>query len=504
MAHMPDRDDLQAEFLSGSIAMNRIFTQVMEAQLGWDSDSGDQRRWMFDRPAMRQPYGTNGPLTSEYDADVVPYHDATELEQVRSLCRELWRENAFARSGHQNRENYIVGYGTTYTVTAKPESGLEDKSLAKAQAVIDEFIERNNWHTRQPEIVTRRDRDGECLLRKFKTDDGLTVRFVEPMSVFTPRDRYQQADIRYGVQFKPDDTETTLAYWVNGEAVEASEIQHRRRGDSLAVRGVPIFWTARRHLIAAVKILRNGSAITELQTAIGMIRKIAKAQASTIRSWAEQSANVKVTSNAPGYGTADSATTLHQRFEPGTIINANESIDYEFPAMGVDPSRYIDSLQAELRATAASVCMSESMFSAKTDDVNRASALVAEGPVTKNFERLQWDEAWWDKKLLGEELDYAVERGVISQSERDGVMITVGPPTLVPRDKLLDAQVRKLNLDAGILSKQTATGEAGYKYDEEQANIEADEDRNGGNVLTVSKLPPVKTDDDDKDEKDEA
>lgn len=474
--------------LTEMAGMYQRINAVLESQLSFDTLIDPRERFMVNGQ-MWQPIGTNGPLVTEDEMDVVPYQNEEELKQVRAMCRWLWRENPFAKAGHMNRENYIVGYGTTYTITAKPGIDLEPSSVSKVQGVVDAFLERNRWQLRQPENVTRRDRDGECLLRMFKTDDGITVRYIESAALYTPTEMFGKKNIKYGVETLDEDdvqdSETVVRYWVNGKPIEADEIQHRRRGDSLAVRGVPIFWTARRHLIAAQKILRNGSAITELQTAIGMIRKFMKAQKSTIQSWAASSANVAVTNNTPGYGTAASGTTLHQQFAPGTIINGNGDTEYEFPAMGVDPSKYIDSLQAELRAAAASVCMSESMFSAKTDDVNRASALVAEGPVTKNFERLQWDEATWDKELLNRELDYAVERGVISQSERDGVTITVGPPTLVPRDRKLDAEVRKLDMDAGLLSIQTATTEAGYSYQEEQANIDAHQERNGGSALTI-------------------
>lgn len=483
-----DESDARASMLTEMAGMYSRINSVLESQLSFDTLIDPRERFMVNGQ-MWQPVGTNGPLITEDEVDVVPYQNEDELKHVRAIGRWLWRENPFAKAGHTNRENYIVGYGTTYTITAKPDVELEPSSITRVQDVVDAFVERNRWHLRQPEIVTRRDRDGECILRKWRTDDGITVRFVESAALFTPTEQAGKANIKYGIETLDDgerqDTETPVAYWINGKPVEAAEIQHRRRGDSLAVRGVPIFWTARRHLVSAQKILRNGSAITELQTAIGMIRKFMKAQKTTIQSWAASSANVAVTNNAPGYGTAVTGTTLHQQFAPGTIINGNGDTEYEFPSMGVDPSKYIDSLQAELRAAAASVCMSESMFSAKTDDVNRASALVAEGPVTKNFERLQYDEAAWDKELLYEELDYAVERGVITQSERDGIKITVGPPTLVPRDRKLDAETRKIDMAAGILSLQTATTEAGYSYQEEQANIDAHQERNGGSALTI-------------------
>ncbi len=479
-----DESDARAMLFEQVAGIYKQFNAVLESQFSYDA-SVDPRERSMQSGFSCQPPGSSGPIIVDDESDIVPYSNEDELKYVRAMGRYLWRENPFAKSGHENRVSYIVGYGTSYSVTEKPDTNLSDKSVAKVQAVVDSFLELNRWPLKQPDIVTRRDRDGECILRLFKTNEGFAVRFVESAALYTPADQLDNPNIRYGVESDPDDLETIVRYWINGKSVDASEIQHRRRGDSMAVRGVPIFWTARFHLISAQQILRNGSAITKIQTSIGMIRKLLGASVGTITSWAAANANVAITNNAPGGGSNGTNQTLHQHFPPGTILNTNDKLQYEFPAMAVDPSKYIDSLQAEVRAAASSVCMSESMFSAKTDDVNRASALVAEGPVTKNFERLQYDEAAWDKELLFKALDYAVERGVISQSERDGVTITVGPPTLVPRDKKVEAEVRKANMDAGILSKQTATAEAGYKYDEEQANIEADQERNGGSALTI-------------------
>ena len=480
-----DSDEALSIAFQAAAKNSQLVGQFLEAQLNWQDIIDPRERFMVNGQ-LWQPTGTNGPLVTEDEFDVVPYWDEQELKHVRAIGRWLWRENPFAKAAHSHRENFVCGWGTTFTATSKPDANLPDESIRKVQGVIDAFLKRNNWHVRKPEILTRRDRDGECMLRKFTTELGLVIRFVESSSVFTPLDRSSNSAIKYGVESLEIegeiDRETVVAYWINGKRVEASKIQHRRRGDSMAIRGIPIFWQARRHLIAAQKILRNGSAITEIQTAVGMIKRAIGATNTQLKAWADASANVKVTNNAPGYGTAHNPTTLHQRFDPGTIISTNENVEYDFPAMGVDPAKYVESLQAELRAAAASVCMSEAMFSAKSDDVNRASALIAEGPVTKAFERLQQEEAEYDIELIEADLDLAVERGLISQSERDGITITPGLPQLVSRDREAESKVRQADIAAGILSIQTATAEAGYKYDVEQANIEAHQERAGGSI----------------------
>jgi hypothetical protein len=469
----------------------KAMNDVIESQWSFDRDDPVYRRHGgLDRGAINTPIGTHGPIYSDPDAKPYPYDTEEELSACRSLMRSLARENSFAKAAHLNRENYVCGWGTQYTATSKPGVDLSKDSLSKVQGVIDAFLLRNKWSTRKPNILTRGDRDGECFLRTFVTDDGIAVRFVEPESVYTPLEAaVTGSKIEYGIERDPDDSETVIRYWINGKPVDAAEIQHRKRGDMSAPRGTPILWAARRHLLSAQKILRNGSAVTEIQTAVGMIRKIANTTKATIQSYADASANVKVTNNTPGYGTADTATTLHQRIEPGTILNAGANMDYIFPGMGVDPAKYVESEQAELRAAAASVNMPEWMFSAKSDDVNRAAAFTTEGPSTKAFERLQYEEGAADIDLIERDLDLAVGRGLISQSERVGVTITLGPPQLVARNRESEAKVRQADIDAGILSIQTATAEAGYNYDQEQANMEAHQERTG--AVRIAPQTPI-------------
>ena len=432
-----------------------------------------------------------------------PYETESELTNVRKVCRALAKDHPFAICGHENRVNYIVGEGHIYTATAKPRMDVSEDNLEIVQDIIDQFCELNRWHSRQQESLLRTDRDGETFLRVFPGDDGyLRVRFVEPAAVFQPDDK-RKPEFSFGIETDPDDTETVLAYWVNGEPIDAGEIQHRKRGlDSSCKRGIPVFWSVRQNLIRASKILRNGSSVTEFQTAIGMIRRHIKATGATVSAWVNSQANIKQQSDSPGFGTNGTNSRIHQQYGPASILDASAGTEYEFPAMGVDPSRYIESLQAELRAVAARLVMPEFMFTAKSDDVNRAAAFAAEGPSTKMFRRLQWHEITFDKEILNAQLDLAVAAKLLKQDLRDAVTVDIQPPTIVTRDPRAEAEVRQLDMNAGILSVQTATAAAGWNYQQEQANIEAHDEAQGklpGNPMAPP-LPPAPGESDDDDE----
>lgn len=404
-----------------------------------------------------------------------PYKDTTGLDQVRRVCRFFAKENPFAINGHENRISYIVGAGHNYTAVDRYLDSASDEQKTKVQNWVDDWVRVNRWKSRQQENVLRVDRDGENFLRFFPNEDGLLrVRYVEPYAV-RPKEAEDRPHFSFGIQTDPEDHETVLSYLVDGEEVEADEIQHRKRGTSDCKRGTPIFWAVRHNLTRALKILRNGSTVTEIQTAIGMIRKFVDATGTTVKAWAAQQ-NEKV---AGVEDPPDTSGKLYQKYSPGTILTANRNTEYEFPGMGVDPSKYVDALQAEIRAIAARLVMSESMFSAKTDDTSRAAAEIAEGPITRNFERLQSAELEADEEVLERAMESAVETNALTQAEVDAVRIEATPPTLQVRNQKEEAERQAIQISSKVLSVQTARAESGYDDETEQANIEEMDERNG-------------------------
>ena len=434
------------------------------------------------------------------DENCSPFDSADDLKKVRRVCRAFWKEHPNAKCGHENRISYVIGTGHSYSVVAKQGEDIPQERLNDVQDIVDRFCKANNWKRRQAETLLRRDRDGEAFLRFFPQQDGIIrVRYIEPGAVHEPEGQETRPELSFGIQTEPDDIETVVAYWVNNEPIDADEVQHRKRGlDSSCKRGTPLFWATRHNLLRAGNILRNGSAITEIQTAIGMIRKFAKANADTVTAWTATQSNVKATSDTPGFGDNGTSSRYMQRFPPGTILNTSQNIDYDFPGMGVDPSRYIQSLQAELRAVAASLVMPEFMLTAKSDDQNRAAAFVAEGPSVKMFERLQSEEIEDDLEILDRQLDFSVVIRQLDPQLRNRIMIQVEAPRVTTRDRLAEAQIRQLDSTLGILSPQTASQRAELDYETEQDNLERHRERSGEMPVSVSvpELPPAEGEED--------
>jgi capsid protein len=390
-----------------------------------------------------------------------------QLQELRSQCRRLAMTNEFAINGHENRISYIVGPGHSYRATIRKGVQAPSEVSLQVQQVIDRFLEENRWQLRQQEIVRRMDRDGEVFLRFFPDREGTTrVRFVEPEQVAAPSALATDLSASFGVQTDADDVETVLGYWVDGEFVNAGEIQHRRANVDFNVkRGLPLYTPVRKNLRRAEKLLRNMSIVAEIQSAIALIRKHPGASRGGVEQFVADGADATASGNLSG------RTRHYSQYGPGTILDAPAGLEYDFPAQGLDASSFIAVLQAELRAIAARLVMPEFMFTSDASNANYSSTLVAEGPAMKMFERLQASLVEQDEAVLRRVVENAIAAGRLPQDVCNVVDVQIIPPSLRVRDQLQQAQVDRIAFNSGVLSPQTWSQHLGLDYDQEQKNL---------------------------------
>jgi len=382
----------------------------------------------------------------------VPFQTESELDHIRSECRQLAVENEFAINGHENRISYVVGTGHRYQVTPRPGCRVPRSLLAQAEAVLDRFLRENRWHARQQEIMRRKDRDGEAFLRFFPGDDGiLRVRFVNPEDIRTPTQYSQRPEHSFGIATDPSDVETVQGYWVCEQWVPADQIQHRKANvDANVKRGLPLFYPVRKNLRRAEKLLRNMTTVAGLQSAVALIRKHTGGRSSVERFLND--------AGTPAVGEPLASTTGYtsvQRFAPGTILDATAGVEYEFPVAAIDAARYVTLLQAELRAVASRLVMPEFMLTSDASNANYASTLVAEGPAVKMFQRLQAEMIEEDHVVLERALQTAAHAGLLPVDVLQQVTIKAVPPSLVVRDRLREAQADAILFRCGALSRET-------------------------------------------------
>ncbi len=431
----------------------------------WDTFV-DPREPLFDADGTRW---TQVGAASSHAGIHSPLANEPLLRSVQEQCRQLAATNEFAINGHENRISYIVGSGHSYRAVAKKRRTVSEVLLTQAQDVLEEFIARSHWQRRQQEIVRRLDRDGEAFLRFFSDVDGMTqIRFVEPEQVATIPALAGDASASFGIQTDPHDVETVQAYYIDGQTVEADAIQHRKANVDLNVkRGLPLFYPVLKNLHRAEKILRNMSVVTEIQSAIALIRKHRGATRSGVSGFVEQGATASVTNASTG------KTTHIKRYGPGTILDAPAGTDYEFPTSGLDASSFVTVLQAELRAVAARLVMPEFMFTSDASNANYASTLVAEGPAMRMFQRLQAEQVAADRDVMRRVLQAAVRRGRLSDAVLNDIDIQIEPPSLKVRDELDEVRAYRIELNNGVLSPQTWSQRRGLDYEQEQANLRA-------------------------------
>lgn len=381
----------------------------------------------------------------------VPFRNEQQLADIRSQCRSLAIANEFAINGHENRISYIVGSGHTYQAVPRNQTDANEQLVTDVQNLLDEFIHVNRWHQRQQEIVRRRDRDGEAFLRLFLDNDGLThVRFIEPEQIATPTGAENDSTLTFGIRTDPNDVETVLDYCIDETWINAEHIQHRKTNvDANVKRGLPLFYPVRKNLRRAEKLLRNMSVVAEIQSAIAIIRKHNSGTRGAIDQFVQNSADKTRANPMTGQ------TSHFRRYAPGTILDAFADTDYQFPASAIDAGRYVEVLQAELRAIAARLVMPEFMLSSNASNANYASTMVAEGPAVRMFQRLQHDLIVDDLDLFDRVIQGAVQIGRLPHEAITTVTIQATPPNLAVRDRLREAQADQILLRNGAMTPET-------------------------------------------------
>lgn len=437
---------------------NRRLEEAWQAL--WDALVDPADAWLDADGTCWLPLGASG------TAACGPANES-ELAQVRAECRQLALSNEFAINGHENRISYIVGTGHMYRVSARARFLVEDGLCRSVQEVVDEFVWENQWQRRQQEIVRRRDRDGEAILRLFRGPGGkLRIRFVEPAQVYTPPQWQHDPAAALGILTSPEDAEDVQALFIDGEPVPVADVQHRKANvDGNVRRGLPLFYPVRKNLRRAEKLLRNMSVVAEIQSAIALVRKHHGATRAAVEQFVAGQAEVQPSAARPG------RTTHFRRYAPGTILDAHGNVEYQFPTAGLDAGSFVRVLQAELRAIAARLVMPEFMLTSDASNANYASTMVAEGPAVRMFQRLQAEQIADDLDLLWRAVDWAVESGRLPAAARTHVEIQAEAPSLLVRDALREAQVSRIEFASGILSPQTWCLRQGLDYDQEQANL---------------------------------
>jgi hypothetical protein len=128
-------------------------------------------------------------------------------------------------------------------------------------------------------------------------------------------------------------------------------------------------------------------------------------------------------------------------------------------------------LQAELRAIASRLVMPEFMLSSDASNANYSSTMVAEGPATRMFERMQHEMIEDDLAVMRHVVSAAAAAGRLPARALAGVQIRAVPPPLAVRNRLQEAQADQILVRSGAMSVQTMAMRSGLDPDHEQQLI---------------------------------
>ena len=393
------------------------------------------------------------------------------LQQARGVTRHLASSNGWAQNIHRNLRNYVAGKeGYTHTF-ATPKRAIGDMQpesfedlIPLAEAVWEEFVERVVWVEIERDVVSNTHRDGDQFLRFFTTAGGdVDFRVIDAADIRSKDPRYPE-----GIITAEGDSQRVVGYIVNDdEVIPADEVEHIKVGtDRDVLRGWPTLWAVREKLVRAEKIARASGKLTELQSALAVVREQAEALDA-----AEFGGFLDGQQDTTKTDLVSEKTVRQQRLHPGAIIDTLPGQKVHFPVSSQAIPHSGDGLQIQLRGIAAAINFPEYMLSADASNNNFASIKEANAPAVKEFESMQSFFGRRFNRVKRRVIEAAILFGRLPAEARFLVPKCVGP-SVEAKDELQHVKALETENRNGVLSKQTWSAKRGYDYEQEQTNRE--------------------------------
>ncbi|RLI01960.1 hypothetical protein DRO31_05280, partial [Candidatus Bathyarchaeota archaeon] len=317
----------------------------------------------------------------------------TDLETLRNQSRLMWEKDPLANNIIESSVDFVTGRGVSISLakldTEVFKSEVEREEIKKkVNEYWNTFKEVNGFDDMVPEFSRRAFRDGEFFIRwfmpvgrPFSIEEAVPqIRFIEPERIKDPN-----GQISYGIKVSDDDYRKIEYYCVCNddqtgyEPVPPDEIFHVKvRADSNCKRGRAILFPVLMHLKYYQQWLKYRIILNKIRTAVVMIRSVkgSPQAVAAIRSGQQATTTAK--------------TTKAQSLEPGTVITAQEGIEYKFMSPQLD-ARDAGSDGREIKlAIAAGVGFPEMLITSDFSNNTYSSSLTAQNPMIRKFQ--SWQE----------------------------------------------------------------------------------------------------------------
>lgn len=396
-----------------------------------------------------------------------------QLDYIRLYARFLYDTHPVGQGVIRGKRNYIFGgTGFTYSVQAKPGENLSEALQEQCQRLLEDFLECNRWHLREPERYTRAMRDGESILRITPSDDEeccAYLRTIEPEQVRPPN---PAPEWYAGVHTAEGDREKTIGYGVtmagdlsDWEEVPEAEVSFLKIGTDLAVpRGLSCFFTSQQLITGAQKLLEAGVEGEQVRQAIAYIRQHALADKTAVDTLANM--NTDFDTKVHTQGGPRSVPT--ERVVPGSVHDMPESMQVAPPPIG-DASNATTLLAGAYQALSVYFQVPQWMVSGDTGNTNFAASLTAESPLVKDVESEQQFYSKENISLFKKVLTIAETQGRLPEGTVKKIAIYAECPSPAVRDAQKETDQNKVLSDAGLLSDETWSEREGLDYEAEQA-----------------------------------
>lgn len=411
-----------------------------------------------------------------------------QLKSIRDRARFVFATNEFAHGLVQCFQSFVVGSaGFKWRVASIDlKNPVPEDLLKRCQASLDIFREYNNMVDVENEIVYRLHVDGEVFLRKFPQANGmLVIRFIEPELVRGYATDIGSPKDSFGIIVEEDDINSVLGYQVilkptvtrEPTFIPAEEIIHIKIGTNAnAKRGLTTFYPVFQNLTNCEDILASTVTMAKARAKIAMIRKVNNVAPDSMASLVDSQIDATL-GGSNNLGATENIGL--ERFGYGSIITAPANIDYEFPGANVDAAGLIQVLQANLRSLATRFGISETLMSGDASNNNYSSALIAEAPARRTFERWQGivgrslAECRFEpnKSLAWSQIHLAAEHGIIPKEILKNIKITSEAYSLQSREHQKEAEMNNVYHSMGVKSIQTIRSELGLDNDTEASNF---------------------------------
>jgi hypothetical protein len=341
-------------------------------------------------------------------------------------ARQMWRFDPNARAALGNLLYYIIGEGVKIT----PQS--DDPRLHR---LFREFwnAPRNRMQLKQGEFVLRTMRDGESILQFFNRDEEgkptwkTTVRFRDPDLLVDPGLEYGGTGrtASDGILLDPNDHERALKYFfrrrydqLSGvpDVVDASQVLHAKiMCDSEQKRGESYVQPAMEMFGQYKEWLRYRIVLNKVRTAMVMVRKVTGS-----------AADVEAIKGTLQESRTQRTGEVKKRIPPpGTIMNANGGVDYEFKSANIAASDAAEDGRSMKLGMAAGTNSPEYVFG-DASNANYASTLIAESPFVKGIRYWQTFFEFQFKEIYRRVVQAAVDAGKLKPPAEDDIFAEQG------------------------------------------------------------------------------